>query len=138
MCACNCCAPSRSLERGAPSGNGNDFFHHLHYPILGIAFIEEALGGPGSRNPITDLTIRQKAEPSVNVSISQTQSFDVQYPATPDGAQRNTWASDLGPRSLHAPDYAGHPVMKLLCHSMASDMHCKGCQVWSSDLLGYE
>jgi hypothetical protein len=36
----------------------------LRYPILGIAFNEEALGGPGTRNPITELTIRQKAEPS--------------------------------------------------------------------------
>jgi hypothetical protein len=46
---------------GAPSGN--DIFTPLRYPILGIAFNEEALGGPGTRNPITELTIRQKAEP---------------------------------------------------------------------------
>jgi hypothetical protein len=94
---CSCCAPFRSSHSVAhraatatsppPTSNPRYRFH------------EEALGGPGTRNPITELTIRQKAEPSVNVS----QSFSVQYPATPDHVQRNTWSSDLRPGSLPSP-----------------------------------
>lgn len=73
-----CCVPVIAAPHLAAHGawrtERQRHLHHLHYLILGIAFIEEALGGPGTRNPITELTIRQKAEPSVNVST---------VPATP-------------------------------------------------------